>query len=146
MCNQANAFGAGAHGDGLRLEDSADRLRDVLVLARHESRLHLDDRHLAAEAPVHLPEFKADIAAADDNEMLGKPVESEKRAIRQVRHLVDAGQRRYDGTSADIDKDARPRQHLVADRNSIGRDKPRVALKYRATFHVAERALDAAAG
>jgi hypothetical protein len=91
MRRQPDAFGAGPHGDTLPLDDLTDRLRYVLVLARDEPLLHLDDRHRGAEPPVHLREFEPDIAAADDDQMLGKPVESEQRGIGQIRHLVHTG-------------------------------------------------------
>ena len=53
-----------------RFEDRLDRRRHVVVLARDEPRRHLDHRDPAAEAPVHLREFEADVAAADDDQVL----------------------------------------------------------------------------
>ena len=65
-------------------------LRNVLVLAGDQARPLLDDRDLGAEAPVHLREFEPDVAAADDHEMLGHPVEREDRAVGEVGDLTDA--------------------------------------------------------
>ena len=59
---QRNAFG---------LEKRRDRARHILVFARDQPRRHLDDGHAAAETAVHLRELEPDIAAADDDEMLG---------------------------------------------------------------------------
>ena len=67
---EADALGVEPHRDALGLEDVADRVRDVLVLAPDQPRPLLDHRHLAAEAAEHLGEFEADIAAADHHQML----------------------------------------------------------------------------
>ena len=61
--------GGGADRDAFGLEDLAHRLRDVLVFAADQPRRLLDDRHLGAEAAVHLRELEADVAAADDDQM-----------------------------------------------------------------------------
>ena len=53
---------------------------------------HLDDGDLAAEAAEHLAELEADVAAADDDEMLGEEVELHHRAVGQVGDRVDARQ------------------------------------------------------
>ena len=45
-----------------------------------QPRPHLDDRHLGAEAAVHLREFEPDIAAADDDQVPRQRVEREDRA------------------------------------------------------------------
>ena len=60
--------------DALVLDDLPDRGRDVFVLAADEPRPHLDDRDLGAEAPEHLTELETDVAAADDDQMLGQEV------------------------------------------------------------------------
>ena len=58
----------------------------VVVLLRDERRQHLDDRHLAAEAPEDRGELAADDPAAEDDEPPGtsvwasSPVESTQRA------------------------------------------------------------------
>ena len=41
---------------------------------------HLDDRHLGAEAAVHLRELEADVAAADDDQVPRQLVERQHRA------------------------------------------------------------------
>ena len=44
---------------------------DVRVFAAQEAIALLDDGDVAPEAAKHLPELEPDIAAADDDEMLG---------------------------------------------------------------------------
>ena len=77
--------------DALGLEDLADRRGDVLVFALDQAIAHLDDGDLAAEAAEHLPELEPDVAAADDDEVLGDEVDVHHRAVGEERHLVDAG-------------------------------------------------------
>ena len=111
-------------------------------ISRIEALLLLDDRHLGAEPPVHLREFKTDIAAADDDQMLGEPVESEHRGVGQIRRLVDAGEGGHGGASANIDEDSRRGQSFLADGHRIRRHKTRVTADDRATLHAAEPIFD----
>src|SRR5207244_11296947 len=53
-------------GDTFAFEYRLDRRRHLGVLARDDARRHLDHGDVAAKSPVHLREFKADVAAADD--------------------------------------------------------------------------------
>src|SRR5262249_45359487 len=59
----------GLHMNPFLLEESSDSLRDVLVLARDQARRELNHRHLASKTAIHLREFKADVAASQDDEM-----------------------------------------------------------------------------
>src|SRR5246500_5803285 len=81
------------------------RRRHVLVLMANEPRRHFDDRYLAAKAAVDLAEFEADIAAADNDQMLRQKVDVHHRRIRQVGHFVYAGHWRHQRPAPDIDKD-----------------------------------------
>src|SRR6516165_7435937 len=67
---EADAFGIQPDLDAFALDDVLDRRRHVLVLMANEPRRHFDDRYPAAKTAVHLAEFEADIAAADNDEML----------------------------------------------------------------------------
>ena len=49
--------------------EAETRAADVGVLAAHQLRPMLDDRHAAAEAAVSLGEFETDIAAAEYDQM-----------------------------------------------------------------------------
>ena len=85
---------------------SATAARDILVLAPDQPIGHLDDRHFAAETPEHLAELEADIAAADDHQMLGR------KSTSIIELLVRNGTRsrpgidRDQGAAADVDEDA----------------------------------------
>src|SRR5829696_167915 len=81
---EPDALGSGAHRDALLDENGPDGLRNPLVLAGDQARPLLDDRDLGPEAPMHLRELEPDVAAADDDEMLGHPVEPQDRAVGQV--------------------------------------------------------------
>ncbi len=81
---EADAFGIQPDIDALELDDVLDRRRHVLVLAANEPRRHFNDRYLAAKAAVHLAEFEADIAAADNDEMVRQKIDVHHRRIRQV--------------------------------------------------------------
>ena len=64
-------LGVEQHFHTVLAQDLADLLGDVGILARHELRGALDDRHLASEALKHLPELEPDISAPEDQEVLG---------------------------------------------------------------------------
>src|ERR1700756_5716150 len=103
--DEADAFGVQPDIDALALDDVLDRRRHVLVLMAKEPRRHFDDRYPAAKAAVHLAEFEADIAAADNDEMARQKIDVHDRRIRQIGHVVYAGHWRDQRPAADIDKD-----------------------------------------
>src|SRR5262249_53303755 len=86
-------FTVEAQVDAFLAEKIADRLRDVLVLPRDQARPELDQGHLAAEAAIHLGEFKSDVAAAQDDEMWREKIYLHHRAVGEVGDLVEAGNR-----------------------------------------------------
>ena len=77
---EADALGIEVHRDAFIFEDAFHGRGDVLVLVLDQPRAALDDRHLGAEAAIHLREFEPDIAAADDHQMPRQRVELEDRA------------------------------------------------------------------
>ncbi len=80
--------------------------RHIFVLARDQPRRHLDDGDLAAEAAVHLPELEADVAAADDDQVLGQEVDLHHGAVgRSTARSSSPGSRRHERPSADVDED-----------------------------------------
>src|SRR4029077_13290974 len=113
--DEADAFGIQPDLDALALDDVFDRRRHVLVLVANEPGRHFDDRYLAAKTAVHLAEFEADIAAADNDEMVRQKIEGHYRRIRQVGHFVYAGHWRHPRPAADIDKDPSGVQPLAGD-------------------------------
>src|SRR4029077_19001243 len=89
--DEADEFGIQPDIDALAFDDVFDRRRHVLVLMANEPRRHFDDRYLAAKAAAQLAEFEADIAAADNDEMVRQKIDVHHRRIRQVGHFVYAG-------------------------------------------------------
>ena len=87
--------------------------------------------HLRAEAAVHLRELEADVAAADDDQVLWQHVQIHHRRVGEIRHVGEARPVGYRRTSADVDEDARRRQHLLAGRSAhahrVGRNETRMA-------------------
>ena len=102
---EADAFRLEVHGDAFGFENLLNRGRDILILTRDQPRRHLHDGHLSAEAAVHLCELKADIAAADDDQMPRQRVELENRRVGQGGDTVDSRQVRNARAAADIDED-----------------------------------------
>lgn len=94
----------------LGFEDGADTVGHVPVLPRQQARRALDHRHFGAEAPHHLRELQADVAAPDDDKVLGHAVELHDRAVVQRGHAVDARQRRPQRAPAQVEDDAWRRQ------------------------------------
>src|SRR5262245_29989664 len=79
-----DALGARANGDAFFDQNLSDRLRDVFVLLARKPRAFLDDGDLGAETAIHLGELEADVASADDNQMLGDTIERDHRRVREV--------------------------------------------------------------
>src|SRR5262245_23637660 len=76
--------GSALHVEGLRLDQEPDTFvgeqtlhlfRDIAILATHDLRAGLDDRHAAAESAKSLGHFQADITAAEHHEMWRQGVE-----------------------------------------------------------------------
>ena len=142
---QADALGARAHRDALGQQDAPDRLGHVLVLAGDEPRHPLDHGHARAEAPVHLRELEADVAAADDHQVRRHPVEGEHGAVGQIRHRADPRQVGHRGASADVDEHPRRVQELVADPDAVFALEPGVAPHERAARQASQPLLEAPA-
>src|ERR1700720_1060133 len=68
-------FGMEQNVDAILLQDRQNFSGDVRIFAAEQLRSLLRDGHAAAKSAEKLAEFKPDIAAADDEEMLGNGVE-----------------------------------------------------------------------
>ena len=112
---QGDALGVEPDLDALAFENLPDRRRHLLVLARDQPRAHLDDGDAGAEAPVHLGELQADVAAADHHQVLGQGVKLEHGAVREMVDLAQAGQVRHMCPRADVDEDLAGLELRVAD-------------------------------
>ena len=71
--------------------------------------------------------IEADIAAADNDEMVRQKIDLHHRRIRQVGHFVDAGHWRHQRPAADIDKDPSGMQPLARDVHRLRRREAGVA-------------------
>ena len=111
---EADALRAGAHRDAVRLQDAADGLGDVRVLAADQARALLDHGDGGAEAVESLGELEADVAAADHDEVAGQRVEGEDRFVVERRHVVHPRQVGARRAGADVQEDARGRKLAVA--------------------------------
>ena len=94
---QADALGAGPDARCLR----ASRISRIAAETSSSSRAIRRGAistivTVGAEAPVHLRELEADVAAADDDEMPRHAVERQDRRVGQKRHVVHAGQVGHD--------------------------------------------------
>src|ERR1051326_6687529 len=98
----------------------------------NEARSFFYDGDLAAEAPVHLAEFEADVAAADDEQVRRQEIHVHHAAVGEVGDLVEAGHIGDDGSSADIDEDGWGGENRAVYGNLIGRYEARLALIYGA--------------
>ena len=63
------------HVNAFILEKICNSLRDVSVFPRDQARSDFDHGYLASETAIHLCKLKADITAAEDNEMRGKKID-----------------------------------------------------------------------
>ncbi len=144
--HQPDAFGVGADGDAFGDQDVAHRFGNLFVLAADQARVALDDCHLGAEAAVDLREFEPDIGAADDEQMIGQPVEREHRRIVERRHVADSGQVGQGCAPADVEEDARRAEQLVADPDPVRPFETGVAAQQGQAGHAAEPVLDAGPG
>jgi hypothetical protein len=100
----------GAHRDPLGVEQPAELLPLLGLLEREQVRCVLDDRDVGAEAPVHLCELEADRAAAEDHHRGRIAVGLDGLAVRPVRHVGQAGDRRDRRRAAGRDHQAAPRR------------------------------------
>ncbi len=109
--------------DPLPLKHTAYRVLDIRVLTNDQVVGMLKDRNLRSEAPVHLGELQADIAAAHHDEVLRNHVERHHRGVRQKRRGLDSGPIGDGGAPAGIDEDPGRRQGLAVDAHFPGRGK-----------------------
>ena len=94
----------------------------------------LDDGDLAAKAAIGLRKFETDIAPAEDNEMRGQKVHVHHRAVREVRDLLEPGNRRHHCPRADVDENLVRAEHLIVDLHLLGSDEATVAFKDRTSL------------
>src|SRR6266849_9472886 len=140
---KADAFGTEADFDAFRLENFTDGRGDIFVLALEKTIGHFEDRHLTAKAAKHLAELEADVAAADDDEVLRQVIHLHYRAVGEVRHLPHPRHFRNHRASAHIDENAIRRDSLTADAYFPQRLEARVAQVNSAVVEVLQPRFDA---
>ena len=104
--------------DALVRHQLQQRVRHVGVFPFEEPRAVLDDRDAAAEPPHRLGEFQADVAAAEDDEVLGQPFQVQGFDVRHRRGGGEAGHVGDAGAGADVDEDALAPQQTACRRRS----------------------------
>src|SRR5262245_26665207 len=77
----SNAFGIETDLNPLLLQNLADRVGDVGVLAADQPLALFNDGDAAAEAAIHLTKLQTNIAAANNDEMLGQEVDMHHAAV-----------------------------------------------------------------
>lgn len=132
--------------DAFCVEDAGDPSGDILVLARDDTRRHLDHRHLAAKAAVDLGELEPDVTAADHDEVRRKELDVQQGAVREVFDLVEAWDVRHSCPSADVDEYPGSAQGLAGNRHRLPRGEPCVPLIDGDHATASQRPLDAAVG
>ncbi len=92
-------------GDAFIVQALAHDLHQLRVVLRQQRR-HLDERDRGAQAAEGLRQFDADRAAADDEQVARTFDQIEDRLVREVRHMLEAGQRRQQRGRAGGDDEA----------------------------------------
>ena len=88
--------------DVLGLDNFPDGVRDILILTGDEALSSPDNRDLAPEAMVPLPEFETDIAATQDQEMLGKKIHLHDGGVSHVSERLEAGDIEHGSAAAHV--------------------------------------------
>ncbi len=83
----------------------------------------MHDRHAAAEAPKHLAELEANVAAAENQEMLRKFAQLHQGFVGQIADRIEAGKIWRIRACARIDEDALALQDVIIDFNLVRRPK-----------------------
>ncbi|MEZ5289024.1 MAG: hypothetical protein R2712_30330 [Vicinamibacterales bacterium] len=112
---ERDAAGRQPERDALVLEDGLQLGGDVLVLARDQAGRAFDHRHAAAEPAVDLRELQSDVAATDDDQVLGEGVERQQARVREERHVGYAGHIGHERAPADVDEDLGSLEDLAVD-------------------------------
>ena len=100
----------------------------ALVLVAEHGIASNDEGDLRAEKAEHIAEFRSDIAAAEYGEPLRQLVDSHDRVGGVVADLVEARDRRNEGSCARRDHDLLGRDDVVTDLDLLGADEGRRVL------------------
>src|SRR5262249_50280280 len=109
---KADALRVEAHVYAFPFQDLLDGRGHILVFASYQALPHFDDRDLASETAIHLPELEPNIAAADNDEMRGEIVYFHHGAVVETLNLRKPRHLRAHGPPANIDEDLRCAQAI----------------------------------
>src|SRR5882672_4527921 len=140
---QLHALRVRAQADAFAPEHGTDLGGDVVVLARQQLRRTLHYRHVGAEAPVHLGELQADVAAADDHQVRRREIHLHDAAVGEEGDVLDPWKIGHRGARADIDEDALGFKLAPLDRDAARSDEFRVAVHQRHVLHARDPFLQA---
>ena len=135
-----------AHVHALGFQDPGHRRGDVRRFPLDQAVAGVDERDLAAEAAVHLRELQPDVAAADDDQVLGQHLQVQDGRVGQVVHPVEPGERRHERARSHVDEDPLGLQQGVAHADPVSGLEAGVPLVDRAVGERPEPALDADLG
>ena len=125
-------------------EEAGDLGGDVLVLPSGDVRPALEDRHGAAEAAEHLAELEGDVAAADDDEVLGQRVEVEDAIVVEPGHVTESRDRGLCGPRAHVEEDLGRHHRALSDGDHVAvgfaADEARLAVDEGEPLHVRQGA------
>ena len=96
------------------------------VFARDNLWAVMKDRDATAKAAEHLAKFEADVAASEDEKVIGNSGELHERFVGQVRHAIETGNRRNAGAAADIDENFFAFEQFGADLELVRGNETRV--------------------
>src|SRR5262245_26712802 len=85
--------------------DPSDLIGHILIFASEQLRRALDNRHAAAEAPKHLPEFESDVTSAQNQQAPRQFVQLHDRRRIESRDLIEAVHSRVRRPAACVDED-----------------------------------------
>src|SRR5713101_3542247 len=106
MSLDAANLGVQQNLDSLIDEQVLERRRDIGIFPARELRAVFDHGHIRAEPTKRLREFKADVPAAEHNQMPGQAIKLQRLDMRHRRSLGQAGHLRNCCARTEVEKDA----------------------------------------
>ena len=148
VAGRANTLRVEPHRHAIGLEDLLHSLRDVVVVATNQAVAHLHDRDPTAKPPIHLRKLEPDVAATDNNKVLGQDVDVHHARIREEVDCIEAGHRLewHVSTPADVNEDLLGLKHIVSGPHEVRAFEPTVSLVHREVLRSPEPGLDTRVG
>ena len=113
--------------DAFGFERFLKRDCDVSVFSSQDLTAAMNNRHAAAKAAEHLPEFEPDIAATEDDQVFGNFLQFHQRLIREVAGRVDSGDAWRSGPRSRVDENFIALEDFVSHLQLLRREKARHA-------------------